>query len=135
MNDKILLEFTTISRALRQLDKPPVDCVVGIAEGGVVPAALLAHQWELPLYLLRINYRAPDNAPQRPAPALLSQVPALPPGARILLVDDVSVSGQTLSLARSLLGGHPVFTFALKGNADFVLFPEISACVYWPWKR
>jgi hypoxanthine phosphoribosyltransferase len=59
----------------------------------------------------------------------------MPKGARILLVDDVSVSGQTLALARSLLKGYEVITFTLKGKADFVLFPEITACVNWPWKQ
>jgi hypoxanthine phosphoribosyltransferase len=135
MNDKISLDFETISRALKQTSLPPVDCVVGIAEGGIFPAALLAHQLDYPLRLLRINYRALDNTPQRPAPMLLDDVPTMPEGACILLVDDVSVSGQTLALARNLLKGCEVITFTLKGKADFVLFPEIEVCVNWPWKQ
>ncbi len=134
MNDKIYLDFETISSALKPLRLPPVDYVVGIAEGGIVPASLLAHQLELPLRLLRINYRAYDNSPQRSTPELLLDVPSLPESARILLVDDVSVSGQTLALASDLLKGHEVVTFTLKGKADFVLFPEIAECVNWPWK-
>lgn len=134
MNDKISLDFVTISQALKQVDLPPVDCVVGIAESGIVPASLLAHQLGFPLHLLRINYRALDNSPRRSAPTLLADIPTLPEHMRILLVDDVSVSGQTLALARDLLKGHEVITFALKGKADFVLFPEIAACVNWPWK-
>ena len=55
--------------------------------------------------------------------------------SHILLVDDVSVSGVTLSLALSLLKDFEVFTFVLKGQADYVLFPEIKECVNWPWKR
>lgn len=136
MNDKVTLDFETISRALKRIDLPPVDWVVGIAEGGTVPAALLAHQLERPLHLLRINYRAADNSPQRPAPTLLEDAGSpLPESARILLVDDVSVSGQTLALACELLGEHEIITFTLKGRADIVLFPEIAACVNWPWKR
>jgi len=134
MNDKVSLDFETISKALKRIQLPSVDFVVGIAEGGTISAALLAHQLELPLRLLRINYRAPDNSPQRPAPALLVDVPLLPDGASILLVDDVSVSGQTLALARGLLAQHEVVTFTLKGRADIVLFPEIATCVNWPWK-
>jgi adenine/guanine phosphoribosyltransferase-like PRPP-binding protein len=132
--NKISLDFETISKALKQIELPAVDCVVGVAEGGLVPAALLAHQLGLPLHILRINYRAPDNSPRRQAPELLADVPALPDGARILLVDDVSVSGQTLDLARGLLAQHEIITFTLKGRADFVLFPEIAECVNWPWK-
>lgn len=134
MNDKVSLDFETISHAIKCLNLPPVDCVVGIAEGGTVPAVLLAHQLERPLRLLRINYRALDNSPQRPAPMLMVDIPPLPDEARILLVDDVSVSGQTLALARRLLGEYEVITLTLKGQADIVLFPEIAACVNWPWK-
>ncbi|MDO9128440.1 MAG: phosphoribosyltransferase [Anaerolineales bacterium] len=135
MNDKVPLDFETISRAIKRLNLPLVDCVVGIAEDGTIPAVLLAHQLERPLRLLHINYRAPDNSPQHPAPALLMDVPPLPDGAHIiLLVDDVSVSGQTLALARGLLGQHEVVTFTLKGQADIMLFPEIASCVNWPWK-
>lgn len=135
MSDKVSLDFETISRALKNFHLPPIDCIVGIAEGGIVPSALLAHQLGLPLHLLWINYRAPDNSPRRPAPELLvDDIPLLPDGARILLVDDVSVSGRTLSLARELLRKNEVITFTLKGQADFVLFPEITSCVNWPWK-
>jgi len=134
MTDNISLDFETISRALRRIYLPPVDCVVGIASGGIVPASLLAYQLDRPLRLLRINYRAVDNSPRHPMPVLLEDVPALPAKWRILLVDDVSVSGQTLALARSLFLGFNVVTFTLKGKADYVLFPEIAACVDWPWK-
>jgi adenine/guanine phosphoribosyltransferase-like PRPP-binding protein len=134
MNSKISLDFETISYALKRISLPPVDCVVGIAEGGIVPASLLAHQLGCPLHLLRINYRAADNSPQRSAPTLLAEVPFLPEGAHILLVDDVSVSGQTLDLARGLLQQYDITTFTLKGKADIVLFPEIASCVNWPWK-
>ncbi len=53
---------------------------------------------------------------------------------RILLVDDVSVSGQTLQAARELLMDYEVTTFVLKSKADLVAFPEIGECVVWPWK-
>lgn len=134
MNDKVSLDFEIISHALKRINLPQVDCIVGIANGGTIPAVLLAHQYDLPLRLLQINFRALDNSPQRPAPTLLVDVPSVPVGARILLVDDVSVSGQTLSLARDLLREHEVVTFTLKGQADIVLFPEIESCVNWPWK-
>ncbi len=134
MNEKVDLEFDTISQALRLVNFPYVELVIGVAEGGVVPASLIAHQLNLPLQLLKINYRAADNSPQGPEPTLLLEPPALPDQRRILLVDDVSVSGKTLELARSILKNNQVITFTLKGQADIVLFPDISACVNWPWK-
>ena len=133
-NDKITLDFTTISRALKVFPLPEVDHVVGIADGGIVPASLIAHQINRPLSLIQINYRARDNSPRYPRPVLLSWQP-LPVGVqRILLVDEVSVSGKTMKFAQSFLQEHEVITFVLKGRADCVLFPEIDSCVNWPWK-
>ena len=134
INEKLSLDFEIISRAIKLFDFPAVGFVVGIAQGGVVPATLIAHQLDLPLRLITINYRALDNTPQRPAPELLVDLPRVPGNAKILLVDDVSVSGKTLALARTLLEPREVITFTLKGMADFVLFPEITTCVNWPWK-
>ena len=132
MGDKVQLSFAEITQRLKQMVFPEVDMVVGIATGGVVPASLAAYKLERPLTLLHINYRAGDNTPQRDAPQLLNSSDIPSPPQRILLVDDVSVSGQTLDLARRLLSEHHVVTLVLKGRADHVLFPEIKACVQWP---
>jgi uncharacterized protein len=134
MDEKISLDFTSISSALKAFPFPEVDHVVGIATGGIVPASLIAHQINRPLSLIEINYRARDNSPRYPRPVLLSWQP-LPVGAqRILLVDEVSVTGKTMEFAKTFLTEHEVITFALKGKADYVLFPEIASCVNWPWK-
>lgn len=130
--DKLALDLPTIARRLKELTLPEVEAVVGIASGGVVPAAMIAYELELPLRLITINYRDDDNRPRFEAPQLLGGLPFLP--KRILLVDDVSVSGKTLALARALLKGHTVYTFVLKGQADCVAFPEIAGCVAWPWQ-
>jgi hypoxanthine phosphoribosyltransferase len=50
------------------------------------------------------------------------------------VVDDVSVTGQTLELAKKKLRSSTVKTFVLRGKADHVLFPKIKECVKWPWK-
>lgn len=134
MGNKVQLNFTEIAQRLTRLVLPEVDMVVGIATGGVVPASLVAYKLERPLTLLHINYRAEDNTPQRDSPLLLRPSTVPPLSKRILLVDDVSVSGQTLDLARRLLLDHHVITLALKGTADYVLFPEIKTCVQWPWQ-
>ncbi len=110
-----------------------MDVVVGIARGGLLPASLVAHQLELPLYLMQINYRDDANKPRRLAPELLKPLEFDPQGRRVLLVDDVSVSGATFAVARALLTGASITTLACKGKADFVLFPEVAACVNWPW--
>ncbi len=132
--DKVELDFLMIANRIDQIQLPAVDHVVGIATGGIVPASLLAYRLRCSMSLIRINYRAADNSPQRPAPQVLEPF-VLPAGVkRILLVDDVSVSEQTLDTAKEVLKGYDVTTFVLKGNADLVVFPEIGECVTWPWK-
>lgn len=128
------LAFDVISARLHALDVPDVDVVVGIATGGTVPASLLAHQLRRPLALVTLNFRAPDNTPQRPVPEVLSAVPRLETGSRILLVDEVSVTGATLEAASALFPDQDITTLVLKGRADVVAFPDIETCVAWPWK-
>ena len=131
-----VLEFEEIRHRLKGVsrDLPPIDLVVGIATGGVVPAGLLAYELDKPLAVIHINYRADDNSPQHPAPLLLSTSDLPQEGRHVLLVDDVAVSGQTMELARRSLADRNVVTLVLKGDADFSLFPELDGCVAWPWK-
>ncbi len=128
------ITFNEISGRLHACALPPVDSVVGILSGGLVPATLLAHQLKVPLAFLNINYRDADNNPRYERPALLAKPCHLPTGGTLLLVDDVSVSGQTLQTAKEQLSHCRIITFVLKGKADHVLFPEIEDCVNWPWK-
>jgi hypoxanthine phosphoribosyltransferase len=134
MQDKVVLSFDEISRRLKYLDLPQADRVVGIATGGIVPAAMLAHQMDKPLGWLNINFRDDSNHPRHARPRLLDDAPQFAAGERILLVDDVSVSGATLNVAKAVLSDQEVITLVLKGQADLVLFPEVSACAIWPWK-
>lgn len=133
MSEKVRISFTEISHRLRAVALPEVDSVVGIATGGTVPASMLAHQLQKPLSLLYINYRSEDNSPRYQQPVLLKTAPSLRSQHRVLIVDDVSVTGKTLALAQQLLCDHEVTTFVLKGKGDIVLFPEVSTCVHWPW--
>ena len=123
-----------ISRRLRAIDFPAVDAIVGIQTGGRIPATLLSFHLGLPLYMLPINFRDEENTPRFDEPRGVGECDVLPPaGCRVLLVDDVSVSGKTMSKARELLPGYDITTFVLKGRGELVLFPEIKPCVNWPW--
>ncbi len=131
--EKVVLDFREICSRLERLTLPPVDLVVGITTGGSVPASLVAYKLGAPLAIMRLNYRAEDNTPQRPEPQLLSTFQP-PNAARVLLVDDVSVTGKTLAAAKLLLPRSHVTTLVMKGRGDYVLFPEVASCVVWPWK-
>jgi len=132
---KTFLSFREISRRLSSLKLPGADLVIGIGSGGIVPAALVAYKLNAELRIISINYRDEENSPVRENPLLIAFPDDIElTGRKIMLVDDVSVSGKTLQAARDFLAGHDVTTLTMKGNADFVLFPEIKVCVRWPWK-
>ena len=132
----VRLELPDISLRLKEAVAPlasAFDVVVGIGSGGIVPASLVAFELGLPLKIMRLNYRAPDNSPQREKPELLEAF-SLAGRQNVLLVDDVSVSGATFKVARVYLQGHAVRTFALKGRADVSLYPEVKSCILLPWR-
>jgi len=112
-----------------------IDGVVGIANGGVVPSVLVAHHLNLGLKIIALNYRDERNDPRYAAPRLLSAVPDLGTWKRVLLVDDVYVTGQSWNAARALLPAEvEVLPFVMKGNVDFALIRDVDGCVHWPWK-
>lgn len=130
------ITFTEILARLDAWTFPPgIDGVVGIAGGGVVPAALVAQRLGVDLRVIALNYRDEANEPRFPAPKLLSEAPSLPGWKRVLLVDDVYVSGQSWRAARAELPKDvEVLPFVFKGKVDFALIRDIDGCVEWPWR-
>lgn len=130
----IPLSFREISERLKQLQLPETDVVIGIGSGGIPPATMVAYHLNAELLVMVLHYRDEQNTPRFEEPKVLDKPEWNLEGKKILLVDDVSVSGKTLQAALEQLKGLNVKTLAMKGKADFVLFPEIQDCVKWPWK-
>ncbi|MDD2765332.1 MAG: phosphoribosyltransferase [Opitutaceae bacterium] len=130
------LAFKDITGRLTDWQFPDrLDGVVGIAQGGVVPAALVAQRLGLEMKVIALNYRDEGNQPRFAEPRLLSAVPDLGPWKRVLLVDDVYVSGKSWQAARALLPHEvEVLPFVLKGQVDFALIRDLDGCVQWPWR-
>jgi len=128
------LNCLKISERLKQVELPETDLVIGIGSGGIVPAGIVAFHLNAELQVMVLNYRDELNNPRYEEPKVLEKPRGNLEGKRILLVDDVSVSGKTMNKALEQLEGLNVKTLAMKGKADYVLFPEIKDCVKWPWK-
>ncbi|SEI82007.1 hypothetical protein SAMN05192553_101416 [Cyclobacterium xiamenense] len=136
MSEKLDISFDAISEALHGFDFPEVDLVLGIARGGTPPACMIAHQLGAALKIVRISHRNDANEPLYQEPVVVSDFDwDLFSHHRILIVDDVSVTGKTMAAVKERLSGHEVHTFVLKGTADYVLFPKVKSCVAWPWKN
>lgn len=130
------LEFTDIAARLAAWSFPAgIDGVVAIASGGVVPAALVAQRLGVGMKVIALNYRDEANAPRFAEPKLLAAVPELGAWRRVLLVDDVWVTGKSWQAARALLPAEmEVLPFVMKGKVEFALIRDVDGCVQWPWK-
>ena len=108
------------------------DLIVAIANGGIVPAAILNQRLDIEIQLLKINLRDPQQRPRYEAPRLMSPVDFEFKGRNILLVEDRVKTGTTLQYAQSLLAGaNLIRSFAVNGVADYALYNE--ACFKFPW--
>lgn len=109
------------------------DLIVAIANGGIVPAAILNQRLDTEIQLLKINLRDPDQKPKYESPQLIAPIDFDFKDKTILLVEDRVKTGSTLNYAKSLLErkANLVKTFAVNGNADYFLYNE--NCFKFPW--
>lgn len=110
----------------------PFDMIVAIANGGIIPAALLNQRLNLEIHLLKLSLRDKYQQQMFDQPQLLEPISFDFEGKRILLVEDRIKTGTTINYARELLSkAKEVKTFAANGNADYYLYNE--SCFKFPW--
>ena len=115
------------------------EVIIGIAKGGVLPAAVVASMLRREFYAIRLSRRHNDRL-VRDEPAILVAVPDVVAGKRALLVDDISVTGKTLQMAAEqaeMLEARETRTASLFVHSDsykpdyFVL--QTDALIINPW--
>ncbi len=89
----------SLARSIRDTFKP--QAVVGLAHGGVFAGGAVASALKCDFYPVRISRRSRDRV-ERARPKLSGTMPKELKGLRVLVVDDVAVSGDTLELACEL---------------------------------
>lgn len=108
------------------------DIVVAIANGGIIPAAMINQRLGCEFYLLKLNLRDAMQNKLYDKPKLLAEIDFDFKGKRILLVDDRVKTGTTLEFAKELLSeAKLVKTLAVNGIADYCLYNE--SCFRFPW--
>lgn len=108
------------------------DFIVAIANGGIIPAALLNQRFGLDVQLLKLNLRDAQQNKLYDTPKLLEEIKFEFEGKSILLVDDRIKTGTTIVYAKQLLAKAGLIkTFAVNGNADYCLYNE--PCFRVPW--
>ena len=114
--DREVLSWETFGLASRQLAEQVVasgflpEVVVAVARGGLLPGGAVAYALGTKgIGTLNVEFYTDIGqtlAPPRALPPLLDT--AEPPGAGVLVVDDVADSGRTLALVMSMLADKGV---------------------------
>lgn len=125
--------FEDVLQRFREIEfHETFDMIVAIANGGIIPAAILNQRLGIEYKLLKINLRDVNQKPIFDAPKLISPIDFDFKNKTILLVEDRIKTGATVNYAISLLKeAKLVKTFAVNGNADYALYNE--SCFKFPW--
>ncbi|WP_321479612.1 phosphoribosyltransferase [uncultured Bacteroides sp.] len=130
------MERKTFEEVMKRFNDLPIDedfdAIVAIANGGIIPAAIINQRLQKEIHLLKINLRDEQQRPKYERPQLLAPINFAYQNKRLLLVDDRIKTGSTIMFACELLkGAKEIKTFAVNGNADYALYNE--ACFKFPW--
>ncbi len=115
------------------------EAVVGVAHGGVFVGGAIAGVLACDFYPVRISRRSRDKV-VRSRPRMFGEMPRELKGRRVLVVDDVAASGDTLELARELakkVGAAKIATACLLSRPggyapDWTALPTDEFFVF-PW--
>jgi hypoxanthine phosphoribosyltransferase len=117
------------------------DCIIGISKGGLPLATVIASIFRVNLYPIRLSYREKDRIIHS-TPRWSVPVTEKVKGKKVLLVDDISVSGETLKIAKEKLlksGANEVKTTTLSVHSkskkpDFYVL-NTDALIIHPWDK
>jgi uncharacterized protein len=115
--------------------------VIGIARAGVIPGAVVASILREDFHSMKISRRDGDEQ-VREQPAILSAAPAGARDRRVLIVDEIASSGETLRMALSAIrnvGPREIRTATCfvrpRGYKPDYFALETGATIIFPWDR
>ena len=117
------------------------DMIVGIARAGVIPGAVIASILRRDFFSLKITRRSGAEAAYD-QPRLLTSAPAQARGKRVLIVDEICTTGETMRMALAAVRAvNPAevrtassFIKAGRYRPDYFAV-ETDATVIFPWDR
>ena len=104
------------------------DLIVAVANGGIIPAAMLNQRLNLDMQLLKLHLRDADQKQLYDRPRLLEEIRFEVKGKKNIIGRGPGKNRNNLEYARQLLlgaGAAVVKTFAVNGNADYCLYNEM----------
>ena len=114
------------------------DFIVGISRGGLVPARILSDILDAKVLIIGIKFYKGVGETD-PRPTITQDLPKLE-GKKILIVDDIADSGNSLIAATEYLKGNELRTATLHYKETSKLKPDyfIDTATQWivyPWER
>jgi xanthine phosphoribosyltransferase len=144
--EKLILswdEFHRDARALAALLNPlgPFSTLVAITRGGLTPAAIIAHELDMRcIETISIASYVAENVRGegrivKPISAALMQPAA---GTKMLVIDDLADTGETLKLVRGMLPSAHIATLYVKPAGKplvdtYVREVPQTTWIYFPW--
>ena len=127
--------------ALRVARDYDPEMVIGIARAGVIPGAVVASILREDFHSMKISRRDGDEQ-VRDRPAILSSAPATARRRRVLIVDEIASSGETLRMALAAVrnvGPAEVRTATAfvrpRGYKPDYFALETDQTIIFPWDR
>lgn len=117
------------------------DLVVGIAKAGVIPGAVIASMLGCDFYSMKIS-RDTGGGKARMRPKIIQAAPREAAGKNVLIVDELSTSGDTLRMATNSL--RQVGPTEIRSAVNFVKLGgfkpdyyalEMAGTIVFPWDR
>ncbi len=127
--------------ALKVAQSYDPQIVIGIARAGVIPGAVVASMMRRDFFSLKITRREGGRV-VRQRPSILSAAPRQARGKRVLIVDEITTSGDTMRLALAAVREvQPVeirtatsFARTRGYQPDYYALATDSTLIY-PWDR
>jgi hypoxanthine phosphoribosyltransferase len=118
------------------------EIVLPIGRGGYYPGALIAHMLQVEVYPVRLSRRVADVVTYR-RPRWLAPPPQAVEGRRVVVVDEISSTGETLSMVGervTSMGASAVRCAVLYAHSQGVSTPDYiglvsDALILNPWDR
>jgi hypoxanthine phosphoribosyltransferase len=133
------ISWNEIDQACRTVNLAIPDIIIGIARGGLIPATILSHRFESDLAILQISsYEGQEQK------GFIFTTPAFDieelQDKRVLIVDDICDSGNTLLFAKDILDiDAETFVLIDKGRTDRPTYVGIETepsleWIKFPWE-
>ena len=118
------------------------EIILAIGRGGFYPGTLLAHIHQVEIYPVRVSRRVNDVV-QFESPQWLLEPPALVRGRRLLIVDEICGSGETITMVKEKaisLGAEEIKSAVMYAHTWGVSIPDYigiitDSLLLNPWDR